>query len=283
MATPGGISTPPRGRVDFAVLGDAFEIVKNNLNAYIVFTLIGIIPMVVVTVAWYILFIVLIVGSTAANNDAIMLSTMFGSYPIMFALIYATMGVLYGGLTNMTVIALQGRAPTHQDGLEAFKQVVPLSLLSIAYGFLTTLGVFACIVGTFVVGGVLMTCYTVMLVEKKSVVDSLKRSYELAKDHWLMAGTLYLVLNLLLGVASNCCILILFAFPWIAAAYTLVYRDLAGMETPVGPTNYPRTAGNFGMPEYNPSTPPADDPFAAQPPTDQPPADPDPPTQNPNG
>lgn len=260
MSYPGGFaSQEPRGRIDLAVLTEAIDLIKNNLNPFIIFTLIAFAPILLISIGWYIFFFAAIFAAGSTSSSAFFV-TFFVSYPVLFIAIYACMGFAYGGLTQMLLVAFQGKAPTVQDGTSALQLVVPLALLGMAYGILTGLGVIACIIGMFVVGGLLMPAYAVMIIEKRAVVDSLKRSLELTRDHWLMAAATYFIANLVLGVAGNCLILIPLVFPWMVAVNFLVYRDLAGLSyQPTSPTAYPRTGGGY-MPEYVAPADPFQDP-----------------------
>ncbi|MCB0824675.1 MAG: hypothetical protein KDC26_00650 [Armatimonadetes bacterium] len=261
---------PNRG-IEFSVISEAFEFVKANIGAVCGFYAVGLIASYVVSYAIQLPTIMAQVAAASTDNAAA--ATGFSLAALPFQMLggiaqYGVLGLFNGGIAYMVIKYLRGEKVEFGDGFNAFSQALPLILGGIIASFLTALGLIGCIVGAFVVGGLFIPLYTILVHEKLSVMEALKRSAELVKPYLVMGAVFFLVQGLLgsLGVLA-CCIGIFFTMPMMAACGTFIYRDLTGTDfggqfAPAGgPSNYPREAGG-SMPEYgneeprDPNTPP---------------------------
>ncbi|MFP3904107.1 MAG: hypothetical protein ACLFWB_07680 [Armatimonadota bacterium] len=91
----------------------------------------------------------------------------------------------------------------------------------------TGLGSIACLVGSYIVYGLLVFALPLIADREMGFWDAISLSYERAKDHWFGLSVFILVLSLLVGVGSALtCGLGYFAlFPIMHVAIVLAYRD----------------------------------------------------------
>lgn len=287
-------TSPPsshRGSVDFAVISEAYEIVKNNLGPYIVIALLGIVASTAIST-------IISLPQTLAQmrnpppqtGDPMqqIIEQMTQQYTIGLPFtilngivstgIIALMSV---AIANMTIKAVQGKRIEVTDGFEAMKFFVPAFFVGIISWFLGQLGLLACLVGTLIIGGLLIPAYPIIVHERLGAIDAIKRSFNLMSNHVLMAAVFFLVQGLLSAVgALACCVGILFTIPMATACSTLIYRDVSGVSfsgEPTSATVYPREGGG-NMPGYTGTTDPQPqtDPEAPRSPEDPstPPSDP---------
>jgi hypothetical protein len=269
MAVPYGSGAggflSPRG-VDFAVIGEAFEIVKRDWLQWSLFGFIGFLGIMAVNVLGQILSFPLTVASSN-GGDAAAVGAALAAFPISIAttvLQYGIYGLIYGGFALMTAKAIRGETVDLSEGLKAFNTFGPLFLVGLLQGLAVVVGLVACCIGAIFAAGLVAAAPSIVIFERLSPVDAFKKSIEMAKPFWLMAGLFAFVVQLLSGLGVIlCCIGICFTIAIAGCCFTLMYRDLGGSGlTPSfggggGATNYPREGGGY-MPGYGgPVDPPA--------------------------
>ena len=273
MAQTGYTATPqaPRGGVDFAVIGESFEIVKNNWIPYTVYALFGLVITMVVVGA--------VVGPStyaqvmATMRGEIVQPTMIEQLTSSFLQNFLTMMVnalVYAGMAGMTLKAIQGHRVEISDAFDTLKYIGPVLFGGVLFSILYAVGAMMCCLPGLVVGGLFLPFYTIIVHEKLGAIDALKRSINLMSKYWLMGAVFFLVQSMLSGLGIlACCVGVLFTMPLAMACNTLIYRDVAGIYFgPSSATVYPREGGG-AMPGYSGPT------------GDTPPSDPNPP-QNPD-
>lgn len=268
MAVPYGSGAggflSPRG-VDFAVIGEAFEIVKRDWLQWSLFGLIGFLGIMAVNVAGQILSIPLTVAGSN-GGEAASVGAALATIPISIistVLQYGVYGLVYGGFALMTAKAIRGEAVDLSVGLKAFSSFGPLFLVGLLQGLAVAVGLLACCIGAIFAAGLVASAPSLVVFERLSPVDAFKKSIQMAKPFWLMAGLFAFVVQLLSGLGViACCIGICFTLALAGCCFTLMYRDLGGTGlTPSfgagNSTNYPREGGG-SMPGYSgPVDPPA--------------------------
>ncbi len=90
-----------------------------------------------------------------------------------------------------------------------------------------SLGSVACLVGSFIVYGLLVFALPLIADRQMGFWDAISMSYDRAKDHWLGLSVFMLVLSLLvgLGTALTCGLGYFALFPIMHVAIVLAYRD----------------------------------------------------------
>lgn len=255
MAQPYSTAQGPRGGVEFSVIGEAFELVKNNWQAYCIFSLVMIIATYAISMVITLpMSMAQAMAPAAATSEAAMAQAM-ASLPLNLLSNFVNnvvMAFLMAGVANMTLKAIRGEKPELADGFAVFNMFGPIALAGILYAICTTLGLLACCIGTFIVIGLLLPVYPIIIHERLGVMDAFKRSLELMGPHWLMAGVFSFVIGLVAGLGVlACCVGVFFTVPLAYACNTLIYRDVSGLTFgPNSATVYPR-AGGGAMPGYS--------------------------------
>lgn len=256
----------PRGAVDLAAIGEAFELMKANWTPFALAT-------VIAGIAYY--AIVFVVSLPFAVSAAVLQSKVEDPTAILMAQLPGTivqsavgsvlMGIILGGMANMTLALLRGETVT----VNHFFKVIPKAHLFMAYGFLYTvltyLGLIGCFVGSIVVAGLLMTSPLFMVDKEMGPVDAIKASFNALKGEWLMATVFYFVASLVAGIGLLACgVGVLFTAPLAALAIAIVYRDVTyvGMQyapaAPTAPGPAPSEAPMSPPPAEEPPSPPAE-------------------------
>ncbi len=285
MSNPGYLypnDTPRPLQVNWDVLSEAFEIVKNNWVAFCVYSLIAFVASYIVNFVVQLPFQAAMMGvqTTAQDNPEAALGAALAAMGPMWAISWvvsiAVNGMLAAGIYMLTIKVLTGIKPEIGDAFEMFKLFMPIVVAQLLATLFALPGICVICIGYVFTYGLFSMAVPVVLVEKKSGYDAVIRSLELAKPHWMMVGLFVLVTQILAGIGFvACCVGIFFTLPWAMVAQFLMYRDLSGATfsglAAAGPTPYPRQ-GEGSMPAYSgptgeapgaPETPPTE-------PSDQP-------------
>jgi hypothetical protein len=265
MAVPYGSGAggflSPRG-VDFAVIGEAWEIFKRDIGAWLTFALL-----------WHIPYVALIGGMIAAIFPFVMANPDMSNFavlalvPVMFPFLfgmYIVTTFFYAASGLLTARALCGEPVNVGDGWGVFKFTGPLIVVGLVQGLIILILGYCCqflvpLAFIFVAAAPFLVVF-----EKLSVMDAIAKSIALAKPFWLMGALLSFVGYLIYSLGYMFCLVGgLVTMPLFGIILALMYRDLGGSGlTPSfggggGATNYPREGGGY-MPGYGgPVDPPA--------------------------
>lgn len=236
----GGPRTPG-GSIDFAVIGEAFEIFKRNWQPFVIC---AVLLVAIYGVSFFASF--MIQSSVLfTDNAAVGIVARLVGNVISGAILWILAVFALAGFFNLALKSAQGQTIDVNDAFVALKAPLPFLLAGLLVGVLTSLGIFAFYIGTFIVGGLVMFTYPFMLVDRLAPVDALKMSFETLKPHWLMAAIFYLVTSIIGGIGILACGLgLLVTLPLAYIAQALVFRDLVlrpregylGMAAPTPPT-----------------------------------------------
>ncbi len=251
----------PRGAVDFAAIGEAWELLKGNMAPFAIATLIAGVVIYAVTFIMMIPMIGMQIAATQGGQDPTAL--IMATIPLRILIQLVTnllIGVMLGGFAHMTLALLRGEAVTVGHFFRVMPKIHIFLLYGLLYGIFTTLGIVACCVGSLVVAGLLMFSPLFMVDKELGAWEAITASVNALKGEWLMASVFYLVASLVAAVGMIACgVGILVTAPLAMLAVAIVYRDVVYVgvnSAPVGPTDPPSTPG--GMSGDAPSNPPAD-------------------------
>lgn len=241
---------PPVEEVSFSTLSEGFNVLSKNFG---VFLLTAIVSSVLLYLPPYALAVVgFAMGGGLSSPDgagAQALSTLFQLFGLVIG--FGLAGPLFGSMCHMTLKWSRGEAIEFADVSFGFNRFIPFAVAGVLVIVATLLGVLGCIVGTIVVGGLLMLTFPLIADRGLAPVDAMKASWGMLSKHILMASCLYFVANLL---SNLCC----FIMPILMIVSTLVYRDFTG----VGPT--------MATPTGTPMAPSQPTPTETPPPTEPP-------------
>jgi len=210
--------------IDFNVISEAFEIVKKQWQAFVTAGLIALGTLMVVGGAIYMLLIGTII---VASKEPAALLAMFPLMAIMYLAIFLIVALIQSGFTAMALKCIRGETVAVSDFFIPLKTPLPFLIAALIVTVASMAGVVACLVGTYVVHGLLMFVFPFMIDKKLSPMDAAKASFEKLKSQWLMATCLWFVATLVGGIGAFACYVgLLFTLPISYVAMALVYRDL---------------------------------------------------------
>lgn len=148
------------------------------------------------------------------ENPFSMYNGMFtlGFFVAYFLMIVASFLVMLYVTCYMHLYAqsVDGKVDSSKVWSKVFDSVLPLFVSSILYGIVVTVGTVLCIIPG-IIAAVYLYFYTyAYIVEGKSIVDCLSRSYELVKNNWWVTLGFMIVFGIITSIVSA-----VFSFPVI--------------------------------------------------------------------
>lgn len=214
----------PQKQINFNVISEAFNLVKDRWQQFV---LAGLLGAVVISVATGLMvFVSMAIGFIGANKPVagILFLPLIAVFVIvMFALVsFVQAGLMYMGLK-----AVRGEVVESGDVFYALKEPVPFLTTGVLMGLAIAVGEVFCIFPALIVAGLTMFSYPFVIDKKLGPVDAIKASIDTLKGQWLMATLFALVVGLVsqLGVYA-CYVGWFFTFPVAMVSIALCYRDL---------------------------------------------------------
>ncbi len=246
----------PRREVDIAAIGEAWGIVTKNLGPFVLAAL----------AMLFLQFAPTLVGSalggaaTAGMQNSTDIGVIFSAIAIQtliglpFQLVGAALGtVIAGSIICMALKAIRGGTPEVGDIAAGFT-TNPVSLLvaGMLVSLGTTFGSYLCIIPGLILGGLWMLTTPFIMDKGVGPIDAMKMSWNVMKDHILMAAVLFLLIGLVaaLGVCA-CGVGILVSMPVMLVTQAVIYEDM---------TSDDQTFGSYQAPSSDPFAQASNDP-----------------------
>lgn len=219
----------PVREIDFGVISEGFNLIWRNLGPFVV----TVVCMLLASGAVNALGTFLMMPMMMSSKDTVDLSEIFQqslfnqmiSLPFT-AISYAVMGPFIMSIVMMTLKVLRGERPEFGDIALGFNRFVPAAVTYLVTTFMVTIGVYACCLPGFILGG--LTMFAMPLIAERGLgpFEAIGESWNQLKGHLWMAMLFYFVVGLVsvLGVLA-CCVGILVTLPLTAVCSTLIYRD----------------------------------------------------------
>lgn len=214
--------SPPTGpSIRFDVIGKAFNMVFADLGTWVVAALVLVLGVgIVESIIYFIAIIPLLSGSMGG-----LILTMF-MMVVMAFVVSAIANVLIANMYRMALIALSGQRPSVNEMFKFGSNVGNIVVGALLVGLLTALGVIACYIGAFVVGGLLMFTMPLIVDKNMPAVDAMKLSFETLKKEAVMAAVFFFVIGICAGIGGVACgIGAIFTFPVLPLSVAMLYRD----------------------------------------------------------
>ena len=237
-SAPPPVGVPQRS-IDFAVLGEAFRLLFANWKDY---TMAGaalfaiLIPVTILMVVMSFLA----EGQPAAPTVIVFFLLMF----VFLIGALVVQGCLAAGITNYTLQLTRNGVASMQDMWMGFKNPMPFTGAFFISGIFTALGVCACILGTYVVAGLLMFVWPVMIDRRLGPMEAVRESWNMLKDEWLMATLFLFVVQLCASIGIYACYVgFAVTYPLTFIAPALLYNKYVGHvpQAPPSASPYPRS------------------------------------------
>ena len=159
-----------------------------------------------------------------------------GSYTVVTVLAYALMGPTNYSLTAMTFKILRGESISSADLLLGWKQPLAPALMALVMCLAIMLAFTCCYIPGLILGGLFLLAVPFMVSENYGPIASIRASWEVVKDHWVIAAAFYLVGSLLQSFGGLLLIVgLALTLPLMSIWVTLLFRDLNRGTAPLPP------------------------------------------------
>lgn len=240
-AAPGYLSRP---KVRLELLSEAFTMFGQQAATWIISSVI----VFVVAIALFGLTMALYIAMVAATAQSSIgfLAGLFGL--VLFVIPIAGILAMTGGQYRMALKQMRGEPIAVGDLFSVTDIIGPIAITALLIGLFIMLGAVACIVGAYVVAGLIMLALPLVIDRRVQPIEAIKQSYEALKGEWLMATVYYFVVAFIAGILGP------ITLPLLPIGVALLYREvfLAGaatnQEVPL-PGGYPPT-NTFGAIPY---------------------------------
>ncbi len=234
---PRGPQNSGPARIRLEIISEAWNAISRDIVPWI---LAGLIALGIIGVLYGAMMIVNVSLGFAMDSSSLINLVTQNVVSMAFGFLYTiAFYLLNAGFVNMALKTLQGETIVVTDLFQWRGMTVPVIVASLLSGIFQSLGVCACFVGSFVVGGLLILTIPLILDQKMDAWTAIKTSYNTLKSEWLMAGVMFLVITMIIMLSMCVCVGPALTIPLSGMIYAMVYRDYFWQDRP---TSSPTTA-----------------------------------------
>lgn len=204
-------------------------------------------------------------GSSAAAPLSVFL--IFGGFFLLMLVMLPLSALLTGGMYKAALKQVRGGVVEFKDLFSARDRYLTLLGGMLLHGLLIGIGSLLCVIPGFIVAGLLLFTYPLIIDRKLGVIEAMKTSTEMTKPNLLMF-TLFAFVVQLIGSAGTyaCYIGLLATLPLMFTMTVAAYRDCFGLEgaaLPAAPEPWsgasysPQALGSPQPHSSSPAQPPA--------------------------
>ncbi|MBS1722011.1 MAG: hypothetical protein JSS66_03270 [Armatimonadetes bacterium] len=210
--------------LDFGVIVRAFNLVKDNWQPFVTAGLFIFVAYGALTAVSY--FCMLMMGFLGGDRPGLVLAILPFFFMIMaVALVMSSM--IQAGLSNMGLKAVKGEPIQATDIFAPLRNPAPYLLASVLVAVAVMIGLLGCFVGAYIVAGLTMFVFPVMIDQKLAPMDALKTSVNMLKSQWLLATAFYFVVMLVGQLGAYACYIgLAFTMPVAYVAIAMAYEEL---------------------------------------------------------
>jgi zinc-ribbon domain len=189
------------------VISKTFEVYRRDFTKYfILFAVVEVIVGVITTLARDV-FVLPALSSGSASQDSSVFSAFFGAFiPLVVVIFLVT--VVFFPIAQGSAIRLaserieKGQAELGPSIRFAARKLIWIWGLTIVVGLLVFLGFIALIVPGIILAIMFALSFPVLLIENKGIGGSMGKSRQLVGHRWLKTFVTYLVLGIIIGIAT---------------------------------------------------------------------------------
>ena len=190
------------------VISKTFELYRRDLTKYFVlFAVVGVITGVVTTLARQVFVLPILPRNPTPQQFSNWFSAFFGALILLIAAIFIIM-LVFSTIAQGSAIKLASeqiekrQAHLGTSFKFAASKLLWIWALSIVVGIIVFLGFIALIIPGIILAIMYSLAFPVLLIENKGVFASMRRSRELVGHRWLKTFATYLVLGIIVIIAS---------------------------------------------------------------------------------
>ncbi len=209
--------------LDFNNISKAFQLVKNQWQAFVGAGVIGVLAITIST--WMAVPLLIAIGLLGGNRSV----TPFLMLPVLaivFVVVFTLTTVFQAGMISMGLKAYDGETVQFSDVFVPLKNPVPHLILGLIIGIGTAIAAIFCYFPALIFAGLTMFAIPNVLEKKLSPVDAITDSINRLKSQWFMATVFFLVVGLVGSIGIYACYVgWFFTFPIAMVTIALTYRD----------------------------------------------------------
>ncbi len=243
---------PPIQEINFAVISEGWKVVTKNIGPFALAGVLMVLAYLAVTGLGFLLTMPLFAAANAASDSADPFASLSaqlvwqGAFTPFSILSMAVAAPFAMSITHMTLKVASGQALELGDAVYGTQRFGQAFVVGLIVGIGVTIGSICCYIPAFIVGGLTMFTYPIMLTRNLKPFEALRESWALLTRHLLMATLLYLVLSILSGLGICLCVGIVLTLPLLYVCPALVYRDFYATGQPdPAPVGAPSPAADF--------------------------------------
>jgi uncharacterized membrane protein len=135
-------------------------------------------------------------------------------------------GFFVGGMIRMANNQVLGRAPRIEDLFSVVDVGFNLLAGAVFYGAATFLAGLLCVIPGFIVSGLLMFTFPLIVMARRPATEAVAESWRVLSPQWLTATVFHLVLSLISGMGFLlCCVGILFTGPLYGLSIAILFHE----------------------------------------------------------
>ncbi len=190
------------------VISKTFEVYRRDFAKYFVlFAVVGVIVQVVTTLAQQAFVLPILPVNPTPQQFSTWFSALFAAFFLLIAVIFVV-NIVFSTIAEGSAVKLaseqitKGQVNLGASVRFAVSRLLSIWALSIVVGVIVFLGFIALIVPGIILAIMFSLALPVLLIENKGVTESMGRSRELVGKRWLKTFATFLVLGIILLVAS---------------------------------------------------------------------------------
>src|SRR3989442_5172133 len=190
------------------VISKTFEVYRRDFAKYFVlFAVVGVIVQVVTTLAQQAFVLPILPVNPTSQQLSSWFSALFAAFFLLIGVIFVV-NIVFSTIAEGSAIRLaseqitKGQVSLGASIRFAVSKLLSIWALSIIVGIIVILGFFALIVPGVILAIMFSLALPVLLIENKGVRDSMRKSRELVGHRWLKTFATFLVLAIIILIAS---------------------------------------------------------------------------------
>lgn len=254
---------PTRADVRWEWIGEGWELFTKQWQNWIVMALIAAVAVIVVMIPFYVLQFGAEIAASRSDTSEISGAIVGGSILlrlVMQVVITVLTSLLSAGFYQAAFKQLRGGQVSVQDMKGVFQHLGPMLGAGIIIGLLQGIGTLLCIIPGFIVMGLFMFTFPLIVERNLGMFDAMSASLDVTKKNIIMFTLFAIVVQVLIPIvgAIACCVGLLVAYPLVFLTYACAYRDCYGLPGISGYDSYtPPPPPSYGGYEPPPPPPPS--------------------------
>ena len=249
-----------RSNVRWEWIGEGWELFTKQWQNWIVLALIAAVVVIAVMIPFYVLIFGAQFAASRSETSEISGAMMGGSILLRLVVqivISVVTALLSAGFYQAAFKQLRGGQVSVEDMKGVLQHLGPMLGAAIILGILQSIGTLLCIIPGFIVMGLFMFTFPLIVERNLGMFDAMSASLDVTKKNLIMFTLFAIVVQVVIPIVGviACCVGLLVAYPLVFLIYACAYRDCYGLSGTSGYDSYtPPPPPSYGG--YDPPPPP---------------------------